>query len=108
MEIHTFFADYNNFEQLWADFLSCKFTYRNSSALGMTALRICYYVTQNPNCALKEIALSLNISLGSASQMVQAMSVGGLLVCNPNKDDRRRISIAPLPVLEDFFNGISA
>jgi DNA-binding MarR family transcriptional regulator len=108
MEIHAFFTNYNNVEQLWTDFLSRKFTYRNASALGMTALRICYYVTQNPNCALKEIAFSLNISLGSASQMVQAMNVGGLLYCTPNKDDRRRISITPQPVLEEFFNNISA
>lgn len=108
MKAETFFDCYNELEDLWKNFLAEKSLYRNTSALGMTALRICYYVTQNPNCALKEIAFSLNISLGSASQMVQAMNVGGLLSCTPNKDDRRRISITPQPVLEEFFNNISA
>lgn len=107
MKIHTFFENYSKLEQHWKNFLDKELCQKNNSALGMTALRICYYVTQNPNCALKEIALSLNISLGSASQMVQAMSVGGLLKCITNKDDRRRISITPLPVLKDFFLTLS-
>lgn len=107
MENSNFFDCYNQLEQIWSEFLAREFSYRNASALGMTALRICYYVVKNPNCALKEIALSLNISLGSASQMVQAMSVGGLLECTPNRDDRRRISITPLPILKDFFNSLA-
>lgn len=103
MTDNNFFDTYNKLERLWLQFLNKEFSYRNNSALGMTALRICHYVVKNPNCALKEIALSLNISLGSASQMVQAMAVGGLLKCIQNKDDRRRISITPLPSLQKFF-----
>ena len=107
MNLEAFLNNYADIEQIWQDFLQKTLTYRNSSALGMTALRICHYVTRHPNCALKEIALTLNISLGSASQMVQAMTVGGLLKCNQNKTDRRRISITPQTVLIDFFASIS-
>lgn len=107
MESDKFFETYNKFERKWAEFLSRKFSYRNTSALGMTALRICYYVVKNPNCALKEIALSLDISLGSASQMVQAMTIGGLLSSIQNKDDRRRIAIAPAETLIQFFNELT-
>ncbi len=107
MEYEKFFEAYNKFERKWANFLSHEISYHNTSALGMTALRICYYVVQNPNCALKEIALSLNISLGSASQMVHAMTIGGLLSTIQNKDDRRRIAIAPSETLIQFFSELT-
>lgn len=103
MTPEVFFENYVKIEHIWEEFMNNEVSYKNSSALGMTAIRICHYVVQNPGCALKEIALSLDISLGSASQMVQAMTIGGLLKCTQNKDDRRRISISPLPVIIDFF-----
>ena len=104
MENIQFFEDYAKMENLWENFISQEVSCRNLSALGMTALRICYYVVKNPNCALKEIALSLNISLGSASQMVRAMTESGLLKCSVNSDDRRRICIIPTVILSDFFD----
>ena len=103
----SFFEKYSEMEALWQNFLAKTILYRNSSALGMTAMRICYYVVKYPGCSLKEIALSLNISLGSASQMVQAMTVIGLLQCTVNKDDRRRIAIKPTEILKDFFLSIN-
>ena len=107
MEAQLFFENYTKLESIWNEFLEKEITVRNHSALGMTAMRICYYAVKNPDCALKEIALSLSISPGSASQMVQAMTAGGLLNCIHNKEDRRMISIAPTPVLLDFFKKLS-
>ncbi len=107
MNIKYFFENYTRLEKEWEKFLQTYSSHRNSSALGMTAMRICYYVAMNPDCALKEIALSLNISLGSASQMVQAMTANNILTCKRNNDDKRRISLAPSPVLLDFFKNAS-
>lgn len=107
MNAETFFENYAVLENHWKEFIQQEIPNRTSSALGMTALRICYYVIKHPNCALKEIALSLDISLGSASQMVQAMTVGGLLQCTPNQEDRRRISIKSQPVLVNFFKSLA-
>lgn len=104
MKSNTFFESYIKLEQAWQDFLQNNMTCSSNTALGMTSLRICNYIVNNPHCALKEIALSLNISLGSASQMVQAMTAGSLLKCVSNKDDKRRIAIIPQPVLCDFFD----
>lgn len=107
MHIDFFFSNYTKLENLWQNFLQHELSYRNTSALGITSMRICYYVMKNPGCALKEIALSLNISLGSASQMVQAMSISGLLQSSANKDDRRRISIYPLAPVKNFFETVT-
>lgn len=106
MKADNFFENYAKLECLWQNFLSKNLTCSSKTALGMTAMRICYYITHNPHCALKEIALSLNISLGSASQMVQTMTLGGLIQCSSNKDDKRRISLIALPVLQDFFKNM--
>ncbi|MBR2508911.1 MAG: MarR family transcriptional regulator [Lentisphaeria bacterium] len=103
MDADSFFENYITLESRWKDFVSKEITNSNSSALGMTALRICHYVVKHPSCALKEVAISLDISLGSASQMVQSIADNGLLKCAANRDDRRRISISPLPVLINFF-----
>ena len=106
MNAADFFDKYTVIEISWKEFLKKNLSYRNSSALGMTALRICYYITKHPDCSLKEVAISLAISLGSASQMVQAMTIGGILKCTTDTTDRRRISITPLPILTDFFNNL--
>ena len=107
MKAETFFDCYNELEDLWKNFLAEKSLYRNTSALGMTAMRICYYTICHPECALKEIALSLNVSLGSASQIVQALNSNGLLISTSNTFDRRRISIKPSGELKDFFAALA-
>jgi DNA-binding MarR family transcriptional regulator len=66
---------------------------RECSGLSVPQFRVLTFVSRNSSCSLFELAQYLGISAPSASRLVEALLLKGLISREDDKKDRRRVQL---------------